>query len=678
MKAGSTTTGAVRDGAGGASPAPALEGRAAVYTSAQVFAPDGLLAASIDGYDFRPQQQAMAAAVDAAISQGQTLVAEAGTGTGKTYAYLVPAILSGRKVIVSTGSRNLQDQLFFKDVPFIRTTLGLPARIVLLKGRANYLCRYRLQHNLIHKRLRQPRDLHTLEVIRHWAGKTRYGDIAELPDVAEDSPVWPHVTSTADNCLGGDCPDYNECYLMRARRAAQAADIVIVNHHLFLADRALKDEGFGDLLPGTDIVIFDEAHQLPETALNFFGVAVSSRQIRLLARDSVDALEREGLAVADAQAVEQRLESLLTRMRGDLGPGEKRLAWSELPSADAFPSQLAALADLVRELGAVLRVAVEQNKAVERCLARSEDLARRLAEFGLDPPAERIPWLDLHAGNFSLHSTPLSVAPDFQRMAGEGRKSWIFTSATLSAAGSFAHFVDALGLQEPLTQRWESPFDFQRQALLYLPAAMPLPQDAAFTRALVDAALPVLRASRGRAFMLFTSYRAMHEAHAILREQAEFNLLVQGQAGKMELLQRFRQRDGSVLLATASFWEGVDVRGQDLSCVIIDKLPFASPSDPVTRGRLQEMTRRGENPFWQLQVPQAIIMLKQGVGRLIRDRSDCGVLMIGDPRLLGKTYGRKFLGSLPPLPLSRDLADVQRFFHEHDATLTTPDDSRKP
>ncbi len=633
-----------------------------MYSAAEVFSHDGVLAGRIAGYDFRPQQQAMADAVSAAITGAYTLVAEAGTGTGKTYAYLVPAILSGRKVIVSTGSRNLQDQLYFKDVPFIKDALGLPVRIVLLKGRGNYLCRYRLHNNATYKRLRHPKDLHALEMVRHWAGKTRFGDIAELPEIAEDSAIWPHITATADNCLGSECEEFSDCYLTRARRAAQAADIVIVNHHLFLADRALKDEGFGDLLPGADIVIFDEAHQLPETALNFFGVAISSRQIRLLVKESQEFLLEEGIVSTGVTQLAERLEARITEMHNAMGRTERRLAWSEIPDAEGFNTSLAVLRQTLDEFCAALRPHGEQSKALERCSQRGQDLLQRISLMSGNLPAEFIPWLDVHAGNFSLHGTPVNVAGDFQRIVTGADKSWIFTSATLTAGGSFSHFTAALGLQAPVTHSWESPFDYGRQALLYVPRVMPMPHDPEYTRALVAAALPVLQASRGRAFMLFTSYRALHEAEAQLRAHDGFNLLVQGQASKMELLQNFTLATNAVLLGTASFWEGVDMRGEVLSCVIIDKLPFASPGDPVTRGRLQEMTSRGENPFWQLQVPQAIIMLKQGVGRLIRDRHDAGVLMIGDPRIVGKSYGRKFIASLPPLPLTRDVHDVVDFF----------------
>jgi len=634
-------------------------------STAEVFSHDGVLAACISGYDFRPQQLAMANAVSDAINGGYTLVAEAGTGTGKTYAYLVPAILSGRKVIVSTGSRNLQDQLYFKDVPFIKNALGLPVRIVQLKGRGNYLCRYRLRNNTVYKRLRQPRELHELETVRQWEGKTLHGDIAELPAVAENSSIWSHITATADNCLGGECEDFSDCYLTRARRAAQAADIVIVNHHLFLADQALKDEGFGDLLPGADIVIFDEAHQLPETALNFFGVSVSSRQIRLMIKDSLEALTEAGLDADALAELAQNTESVIAAIRKPLGGNERRMAWSEISEPAKFEAQVMQLRELITGFCSALQPHLEQSKTLDRCCQRGRDLVRRLGLVGANLPADYIPWLDIHSGNFSLHGTPVSVAGDFQRIVDGVSKTWIFTSATLSAGGSFDHFIAALGLQEPVTESWESPFDFPQQALLYVPENMPMPNEQNYTQSLVTMALPVLQASRGRAFMLFTSYRALHEAQALLAGQPGFTLLVQGQASKMELLQRFVLEANAVLLGTASFWEGVDVRGQVLSCVIIDKLPFASPADPVNQGRFQEMNRRGENPFWQMQVPQAIIMLKQGVGRLIRDSSDTGVLMIGDPRLLSKSYGRKFLASLPPLPLTRKPGDVVDFFRQH-------------
>lgn len=637
-----------------------------MYSPSEIFRPDGLLATQVSGYQFRPQQLEMAEAVAAAVQSGDKLIAEAGTGTGKTYAYLVPAILCGRKIIISTGTRNLQDQLFFKDVPFIREALGLPVRIALLKGRANYLCRYRLAANQTSKRFKRMQDIHEFEQIRQWAGQTELGDITELPVVPEDSSVWPLVTCTTENCIGAECELFSDCYLTQARRAAQAADIVIINHHLFFADHALKEEGFGELLPGADVVIFDEAHQLPAIAHTFFGISLSSRQLKILLKDVTESIAACSLDKEQLDSVIQAAETTLKDLQSCVARQERRVAWSDLPQRDRFLSDLEKLGNLLQVLGAMLEPVVSQDKVLERIHGRCAQLLATLKVFMSVLPENFIQWLDIHKASFSVHGTPVNIAEDFKRIVNTP-KSWIFTSATLTAGESFNHFTNALGLDDTINRTWSSPFDFHRQALLHIPQDMPLPADPAYTRSVVSAALPLLYASRGRAFMLFTSYRALHEAHDILKYETDFNLLVQGSTSKLDLLRQFREQENAVLLGTTSFWEGVDVRGDTLSLVVIDKLPFAAPTDPVIRGKLEDIERRGENPFWQLQVPQAIIMLKQGVGRLIRDQQDTGVLMICDPRLMTKSYGKKFLSSLPPMPLSRDQQDAIDFFQRRES-----------
>lgn len=644
--------------------APVIRTVDTMHTITEIFAEDGVLAGQVRDYARRPQQQEMAEAVADAIERNGVLVAEAGTGTGKTFAYLVPALLSGKKTLVSTGTRNLQDQLFFRDLPFVRQALGLPSRVAMLKGRSNYLCLYRLHNNQTLRRLRQPAQLGELEAVRRWADRTTHGDISELPDIAEDSPLWPLVTATADNCLGNECEQFNDCYLTRARRAAAQADIVVINHHLFLADQVLRDEGFGEVLPGAEVVIFDEAHQLAEAANNFFGISVTSRQIRLLFSQCRELREEQGLDWPQLDALETRVEDLLDSVRKDLGDQERRLPWSAIKSPAAFRRQLEELNEVLEELLEHLDIHCEQYRALDKCRQRCEQFGQRLRTLNGELSGNWIPWLEVFRNNFSLHGTPVSVAEDFGRIIDDPARAWIFTSATLSAGDDFRHFLAQMGLEHlPVhTEEWQSPFDYHHQALLYVPRGLPEPSHPDYTLNMMRAALPVLRASRGRAFVLFTSYRAMYEAETLLREHTDFNLFVQGRAAKMELLDGFKTTDKAVLLGTTSFWEGVDVRGERLSCVIIDKLPFASPGDPVMQGRLQAIEAQGHSPFWSLQVPQAVIMLKQGMGRLIRDVSDTGVLMLCDPRLYGKGYGRKFLGSLPAMPVCRDIAEVRAFF----------------
>jgi len=626
----------------------------------EILGPSGLLARRLEGYRHRPQQEAMARAVAEVLAEGGTLISEAGTGTGKTFAYLVPALLSGRKVLVSTGTKNLQDQLFHRDLPLIRDLLHLPVRIALLKGRANYLCRYRL--DLALQDPRQGAELRRLVLqVRDWAAATRSGDVGEV-GLPEDAPVWPAVTSTSDNCLGQDCPEWSHCHLLDARRRAQEADLVVINHHLLCADLALRDQGFGEILPGADCLVVDEAHQLAEVAGGFFGLVLSSRQLLDLGRDIDTEYRREA---GDAPALLERAEALRRAtldLRLALGEAPRRAPWGEL-AADR--DALAGLDDLgarLADLQEGLRALAGRGKGLDACLARCSDLGGRLETLAGASDPEQIRWFETQGKGFRLHQTPLSIAEVFHAHRARHPAAWVFTSATLAVGESFAHFAEPLGIDEARTERWESPFDYARQALLFIPRGLPDPTSGAYVAAIVDLAVQVLAYSRGRAFLLFTSHRALREAGERLAPRIDYPLLVQGSAPRSELLTRFRRLGNAVLLGSASFWEGVDVRGEALSCVIIDKLPFASPGDPVLAARIDALRRAGGNPFRDLQLPQAVIALKQGAGRLIRDAQDRGVLAVCDPRLLGRSYGRAFLDSLPPMARSRELADVARFF----------------
>ena len=626
----------------------------------QILGPEGLLSQRVSGFSFRPQQLAMAEAVARTIESGGRLVCEAGTGTGKTFAYLVPALLSGRKVMVSTGTRNLQDQLFHRDLPVVRQALAVGGSVALLKGRSNYLCLHRLDSASAAARL--PADLWpSLARVRAWAGRTRFGDIMEL-GLPEDSPVWPWVTSSTDNCLGQDCPHWGPCYLAEARRRAQEADLVVINHHLLCADLALKGEGFGEVLPGADCFILDEAHQLPEVATSFFGSSLSGRQLLDLARDLETEYHQEAGDTPELLVRNEHLKQGARELRLSLGLESRRGAWTEIAGDGAVGAALDQVGQALAGMAELLEAMGSRGKGLDSCLARCADLSQRLASLAEPDLGTDILWFETQNQGFRFNRTPLDIAEVFQGHLDARQSAWVFTSATLAVGDSFDHFSRQLGIEGAEQGLWDSPFDYPRQALLYLPSGLPEPQAADFNRAVAKLAEPILQASQGRAFMLFTSHRALQEAAAWLKGRVPFPLLIQGSAPRAELLERFRVSGNGVLLGTASFWEGVDVRGEALSCVIIDKLPFASPGDPVLQARIDAERRRGGKPFFDFQLPQAVIALKQGAGRLIRDETDRGVLVICDPRLVSRGYGRSFLDSLPPMRRTRELAEVQAFF----------------
>ncbi len=633
----------------------------------------GPFVARIPGFAPRAEQQAMARAVEAAIADGQTLVCEAGTGTGKTFAYLVPALRSERRVIISTGTRNLQDQLFHRDLPMVRDALGVSVRAVLLKGRANYLCLHRLATTLADGRFPTRAQAAQLQAVSAWSRRTRSGDIAELEEIPENWPAWPRVTSTADNCLSQECPSFTECFLHRARRAAQEADVVVVNHHLLFADMTLKEQGFGELLPEAEVVIVDEAHQLPATAMSYFGQQLTSRQLTELARDSRAERVRDAPEASDLEPRIDALEKAVRDFRLAFGAEPRRGAWER--ERGALEPALAELRGSLDALGGALRGQAARGKGLESCWRRAEELTERLAWVGGEAQAGWVRWFELSARGFALHATPLDVSEAFQAHMLAAQRVWVFTSATLAVDGAFEHFAEGLGLETYGAERWGSPFDYARQSLLYLPSGLPDPASPGYTARVVEVAREVVEASRGRAFLLFTSHRALREAAERLSEELPYPLLVQGEAPKLELLRRFRAAGNAVLLGTNSFWEGVDVRGEALSCVVIDRLPFASPGDPVTEARIAELRAEGHNPFLDYQLPQAVLALKQGAGRLIRDSSDRGVLVLCDPRLRARSYGRAFLASLPPMPLTDDPDQVRRFYTEPDSA-GMPDDAR--
>ena len=637
-----------------------------------VLGSDGCFAQSIDGFKPRQPQMEMADAVAEAIQQRTILVAEAGTGTGKTYAYLVPALLSGERVIISTGTKNLQDQLYHRDLPAVRKLLGRGGSIALLKGRSNYLCLHRLELTEDQGRFYSRREANKFTKIKRWAHQTQNGDIAEMDGVEESDPLWPRVTSTADNCLGQECGQWEGCHVANARRRAQEADLVVVNHHLFFADMALKEEGFGELLPGANAVIFDEAHQLAETATSFFGERISHRQIQELADDTV----AEQLTDAPDHKVLQEAADDLKKAVADLrlalgGPAQQdfgRLPWGEVAHRKGVDASIDTLCKALEETIAELKQVAERGKGLQGCLERGEELLDRLQRLTATAPEGQIHWIDLHKTGFAIHHTPLEIRETFQGFMAGRSCTWIFTSATLTVDEQFDHFLREFGIEEATTAKWESPFDFQQQALFFHPKGLPQPNAPDYGAAMMREILPVVQASQGRTFLLFTSHKALRAAAEFLREQAvEFPLLVQGESPRSQLLDQFRQLGNAVLLGASSFWEGVDVRGDALSCVVIDKFPFASPGDPVLQARIQALSSAGRNAFLELQLPRAVIALRQGAGRLIRDVEDRGVFVICDPRLLKKQYGHTFLNSLPDMARTREVGEVEAFFRQESA-----------
>ena len=601
-------------------------------------------------------------------TQGQ-LIAEAGTGTGKTLAYLVPALLSGGKVIVSTGTKTLQDQLFQRDLPLVRDALKVPVSVALLKGRGNYVCHHHLARASAEGFVATLADVRHLKRIEAFARTSTSGDRGELADVPESAAIWSDVTSTRDNCLGSECPNYGECFVMNARKQALTADIVVVNHHLFFADVMLKDEGLNELLPACNTVILDEAHQLPDTATLFFGEEVSGGQLGELARDA----EIEGLRAARDYAAlpdaAQGLAQALRRFRLALGDTQGKAPRSEATQRPGFEAALDALAAATDVLAAELGNQSERSDELAQCAERADDIARRLTRWRDRDDPEWVRWIDVGSNSWQLRSSPLSIAEIFSKQVTDAARAWIFTSATLAIGGDFSLYQRELGLTDADTGCWESPFDYARQALLYLPRDLPQPNSFEHTDAVVAAALPVLRASGGRAFLLFTTLRALARAReslqaAIERDGLDFPLLAQGEGSRTELLTRFRRLGNAVLLGSQSFWEGVDVQGEALSLVVIDKLPFAPPDDPLFAARLARIASEGGNPFMDYQLPQAAIDLKQGAGRLIRSESDRGVLMICDRRLVDKPYGRRIWQALPPMRRTRELTEVVTFFEE--------------
>ncbi|GAA5646631.1 ATP-dependent DNA helicase [Vibrio proteolyticus] len=629
----------------------------------KVFSATGALGKAIPGFQPRQAQLDMAEAVAQTIRGEGQLVVEAGTGTGKTFAYLVPALLSGKKTIISTGSKNLQEQLFHRDLPLMTQALGFYGQVSLLKGRANYLCLDRLSRQMVESHTPQsdPTLLSQLVKVRGWASETKSGDLGECEAIAEDSPVIPTITSTNDNCLGKECPSYQDCFVLKARKRAMDSDVVVVNHHLFLADLAIKETGFGELIPEADVFIFDEAHQLPDIASQYFGQSVSSRQIQELAKDIEIGYRTEARDMRQLQKVGEKLVQTAGDLRILLGEPGFRGNWREALNSAPIVRELERLQDALDFALDVLKLALGRSQLLDTAYERATLIKARIDRVCDVSITGYSYWYDTTPRHFSLHITPLSVADKFHEQIELKQGAWIFTSATLAVNDDFGHFTSRLGLQPAQQFSLPSPFDYQSQARLCVPRYLPEPNSPGLADKLVNMLAPLIEQNRGRCFFLCTSHSMMRDLGERFRETLTVPVLLQGETSKQKTLAEFMELGNALLVATGAFWEGIDVRGDALSCVIIDKLPFTAPDDPLLKARIEDCRLKGGDPFDQVQLPDAVITLKQGVGRLIRDKRDQGVLIICDNRLVTRDYGGIFLSSLPPIPRTRDLEVVKEF-----------------
>ncbi len=632
-----------------------------------VLGEDGVFAEKVDNFTVREGQREMARHVELMIEHRGTLVAESGTGTGKTFAYLVPAILQGKKTVVSTGTKYLQDQLFHRDIPRVLEVMESPLTTAMLKGRSNYLCIERMENMSNGYRRYSPALSDELISLKQWKARTKVGDISEVSVVNEKSAIWPLVTSTADNCIGKKCQHYDACFVNKARKNAQDADIVVVNHHLYFADHALKQDGFGKLLPESETYIFDEAHQLPDIASNFLGKSVSLRQITELCADvrNSEAVEKSGvkdllLMAGDVEKTSRDVMILLVSQQG-------RHDWEELEKrVPDFERNLKAIAEKLAKFTDQLMEAGVAGEALTRCYERAAYLGGLLIDFCGRNDAGSVRWLEIYPKGYRIHETPLNVGSAISGTLESSKSAKIFTSATLSVDGKFDHFLGQMGLTEVDTACWHSTFNYQQQSMVYLPPGLPAPKHPSYAGELVNMMLPIVQRANGRTFMLFTSYQLMQKVHSYMKGQG-FTLLMQGDKPKHELVDTFKTTERAILLGTMSFWEGVDVQGDALSCVMIDKLPFEAPNDPVLKARLRTLEEQGINPFMGYQVPRAVISLRQGAGRLIRGIDDYGVLVLCDPRVVNSRYGRVFLDSLPPMYRTNQSEDVLEFFDRRNA-----------
>ncbi|MCK3658860.1 ATP-dependent helicase [Pasteurellaceae bacterium Pebbles2] len=629
-----------------------------------VFAETGELSQHIKGFRPRQAQLEMASAVEKSIENKTALVVEAGTGTGKTFAYLAPALLAKKKTIISTGSKNLQDQLFKRDLPAIKKALSYSGKIALLKGRANYLCLERLEQVKYVGLAGDKSILVDLSKVQKWHTATKTGDLSECAELAEDSPILPQLVSTAESCLGSDCPHYADCYVALARKKALAADLVVVNHHLFCADMAVKENGFGELIPNAEVIIFDEAHQLPDIASQYFGQSLTSRQLFDICKDLQIVYRTEVKDMQQLGAASDHLLKMVQDFRLLLGEGNQRGNWRELFNQSAVQKGFEILQEKLEFTSEVIKLALGRSQTLDSIYERIATVKNQLKRLADTSIMGYCYWFETFNRQFGLHITPLTVSDKFGEQIANKERAWIFTSATLEVGGTFEHFCQRLGIQNAEQQVLQSPFNYPEQAMFCVPRFLPSSNQQNTLSKLAEMLLPVIEANKGRCFVLCTSYFMMRGLAEYFREHSQLSILLQGESAKAKLLDQFLKEKHSVLVATSSFWEGVDVRGDALSLVIIDKLPFTSPDEPLLKARIEDCKLQGGEPFNDIQIPEAVIALKQGVGRLIRDVSDKGVVIVCDSRLVNRAYGETFLKSLPNAKRTRDLNKVINFLTE--------------
>ncbi|HEX6976318.1 MAG TPA: ATP-dependent DNA helicase [Vicinamibacterales bacterium] len=648
-------------------------------------APGGPIADTLPGFEARPGQLQMAQAVSAALADGGVLLAEAGTGTGKTLAYLVPAILSRQRVLVSTGTKNLQEQIFFKDLPVLRDSLDVPFKATYMKGRGNYLCLHRFdafrdgvspegQRTFL---VRGSMDELQVRMIDEWRVETETGDRAELEDLPEDWPFWSEIAATTENCIGSECPQFADCFVTRMRQRAAESDVVIVNHHLLCADAAVRQGEYGEVIPDCHHAVVDEAHQLEDVATQYFGLTVSNYRVDDLVRDARRALGLKQVPDKDqAHAIGLAAERVEDHARSFFGA--LQTVRFDVPGVGGMDSRIRVTRQLVARVGDEGLALAQAVETLEGAVALAKDVpedvlavGRRAVELRNDlkfllrtDDRDYVYYLEVRGRGTFLRASPIDVSSIVRDMLLDRMTATVLTSATLTVDGSFDYVRGRLGIGRAQEVRLPSEFDYTQQSILYLPKRMPEPRSPGFASAAAREVIQIVKRTRGRAFVLFTSYANLREVQALASSEIEYPILVQGSAPRSALLRDFKATPNAVLLATSSFWQGVDVVGEALSCVIIDKLPFASPGDPITSARIEAINESGGNAFAEYQIPLAILALKQGLGRLLRHRTDRGVLAILDPRLRTAGYGRRFLASLPPSPVTSNLDDIERFF-EH-------------
>jgi len=638
-------------------------------TTDDFFSVNGPLNDCLEDYQLRTEQVEMAKSIIGTIEDKSSLVVEAGTGVGKTFAYLYPALLKGGKVVISTATKNLQDQLFFNDIPKIREALKISVKVNILKGRGNYICKLRMENTIQEGMFFNKEDAQHLQLIKAFSDNTDSGEVSEISEIPETSTIWPMVTSTKENCLGQDCEFYKECFLVKARKEALESEVLIVNHHLFFADFVLKDEELSEILPKANTIIFDEAHQIPLVASFFLGQSISSSQISNLIQDCQQGLKKYPDTIKVLDALSKDFQEIVFELKKIVSPFPARLNINNLKNYENFEKTYNSLIEKLELLGITLSKHSEENAELQKLFERSTELNIKFSSWLKKDNQNNIYWLEVFARTVQFNETPISISEQFNKFQEKSDSAWIFTSATLSINGSFDHFVKLLGLEKAMTQYLQSPFNYSENAFLYVPKEIPDSKDELFNLVLVKKALPLIKASKGRAFVLATSLKSMEEIGALLKDELKKNVInypviTQGEGPKSDLLQQFKKHGNAILIGSLSFWEGIDVRGPTLSLVIIDKLPFQSPGDPVFESKIKLLSEEGINAFMSMQLPEAIIRLKQGVGRLIRDDYDKGVMVICDKRIIEKSYGIKIWKSLPPFKRTRNESAVINFLEE--------------